>query len=140
MPSKKKAGNRLSGYKADVAPGGAIPNWDDIRVFVTVARSGSYRRAARELQMTQPSISHRIARFEAAVGAKLFDRSSSGAKLTVEGQRLFNHASAAELSLTKAVSAIRHASENTEGECRVGVGDGLGGGWVPRFMPAFSNS
>jgi DNA-binding transcriptional LysR family regulator len=137
MPSKKKVGNRLSGYKADIAPGAAIPNWDDIRVFVTVARSGSYRRAARELQMTQPSISHRIARFEAAVGAKLFHRSSSGAELTADGQRVLNHASSAELSLTKAVLAVRNATENAEGECKLGVGDGLGGAWVPRFMPAF---
>jgi len=137
MPSKKKAGNRLSGYKADVAPAEAIPNWDDIRVFVTVARSGSYRRAARELSMTQPSISNRIARFEAAVGAKLFDRSSRGIELTADGQRVLNHASAAELSLTKAVLAVWNASENTDGECKLGVGDGLGGGWVPHFMSAF---
>jgi DNA-binding transcriptional LysR family regulator len=137
MPAKKEVANRLSGYKADAALSVPIPNWDDIRVFVTVARSGSYRRAARELSMTQPSISHRIARFEAAVGVKLFYRTSSGTELTADGQRVLNHASAAELSLTKALSIVRDASANAEGECKVGVGDGLGGGWVPRFIPTF---
>jgi DNA-binding transcriptional LysR family regulator len=135
MAPKKKVVNRLSGYKQNAAP--AIPNWDDIRVFMTVARSGSYRSAAQALTMTQPSVSHRIARFEATIGVKLFDRTSRGVELTADGQRVLNHAGAAELSLTKALSVVREATENAEGECKVGIGDGLGGEWVPRFMPAF---
>jgi len=114
-----------------------IPNWDDFRVFMTVARSGSYRRAARELSLSQPSISNRIARFEAAIGVQLFDRTSRGTELTADGQRVLNHASAAEISLSKAISVVREASDNAEGECKLGVGDGLGGGWLPRFIPAF---
>ena len=112
-------------------------DWDDFRVFTTVARVGSYTRAARELSLTQPAVSRRIARLEAAIGAKLFDRNTRGAELTSEGERVLNHASAAEFSLSRAVSLARDATTNVEGTCKLGIGDGLGAGWMPRFMPSF---
>jgi len=141
MVVAKKAVNSLSGYKQNAAPSALpislSPNWDDIRIFVAVALSGSYRRAARELSMTQPSISNRIARIEKALGTKLFNRASKGTDLTIEGRHLLNHASAAELSLSRAFSLVRTATDEAEGECKIGVGDGLGGVWIPPFLPGF---
>ena len=115
----------------------AAPNWDDIRVFLTVARHGSYRRAATELGMTQPSISNRIDRLEATLRVALFDKTMRGVELTADGKRVLSHASSAELSLSKALSIVQMASDNAEGECKIGVGDGLGGAWMPFFLPSF---
>jgi DNA-binding transcriptional LysR family regulator len=137
MVAVKKAAKSLSGDKPNDAPPSLSPNWDDIRIFVMVARTGSYRRAARELSMTQPSISNRIARVEKALGAKLFNRTSKGTELTGEGRHLLNHASAAEMSLSRAFSLVRTATDKAEGECKIGVGDGLGGIWMPPFLPGF---
>jgi DNA-binding transcriptional LysR family regulator len=137
MVVANKAANPLSGYKADDAPASLPPNWDDIRIFVAVARCGSYRRAARELTMTQPAISNRITRIEIALGAKLFNRTPKGIDLTIEGRHLLNHASAAELSLTRAFAVVRTTTDKAEGECKIGVGDGLGGAWIPQFLPGF---
>ena len=70
-------------------------DWDDFRVFTTVAREGSYTRAARRLSVTQSAVSRRIARLEKAIGARLFDRGTRGVELTSEGNRLLNYANGA---------------------------------------------
>lgn len=116
-------------------------DWDDFRVFTMVARVGSYTRAARELSLTQPAVSRRVAKLEAAIGAKLFDRSSRGVELTSEGARVLNYASAAEFALTRAATLAKNATDKVEGNCKVAVGDGLGAYWIPRFVaPFFANN
>jgi hypothetical protein len=39
-------------------------DWDDFRVFAAVVRAGSFTRAARELELTEPTVSRRIKRLE----------------------------------------------------------------------------
>lgn len=63
-------------------------NWDLFRLFFAVAQSGSVSRAARELKMSQPTLSRRLNDLESCVGAPLFFRVSSGVKLTEEGEEL----------------------------------------------------
>jgi DNA-binding transcriptional LysR family regulator len=63
-------------------------NWDLFRLFSSVARSGSVNRAARELGMSQPTLSRRLKELERHIGAPLFFRVSSGVKLTQEGEQL----------------------------------------------------
>src|SRR4051812_31252622 len=59
-----------------------------LRVLSAVARHGSVSAAARELHYTQPSVSHHVARLEAATGAKLIQRVGRGIRLTPEGELL----------------------------------------------------
>jgi len=63
-------------------------NWDLFRLFFSVAKTGSVNRAARELGMSQPTLSRRLKELERYVGAPLFFRISSGVKLTEEGEAL----------------------------------------------------
>jgi DNA-binding transcriptional LysR family regulator len=63
-------------------------NWDLFRLFFAVARTGSVNRAARELGMSQPTLSRRLKELERYIGAPLFFRVSSGVKLTREGEAL----------------------------------------------------
>ncbi|WP_207101312.1 LysR substrate-binding domain-containing protein [Paracoccus shandongensis] len=58
-------------------------------VFEAAARTGSFSAAAREFNVTQPSVSRAIAQLEADLGLRLFDRSPLGIGLTRDGQRLF---------------------------------------------------
>lgn len=67
-------------------------NWDLFRLFFSVARTGSVNRAARELGMSQPTLSRRLKELERNIGAPLFFRVSSGVKLTQEGQDLLRSA------------------------------------------------
>jgi len=67
-------------------------NWDLFRLFFSVAGTGSVNRAARDLGMSQPTLSRRLKELERNIGAPLFFRVSSGVKLTQEGQDLLRSA------------------------------------------------
>jgi DNA-binding transcriptional LysR family regulator len=59
-----------------------------LKVLAAVARHGSVTEAAKELHYSQSSVSHHLARLEAATGAKLVQRVGRGIRLTPEGQLL----------------------------------------------------
>jgi DNA-binding transcriptional LysR family regulator len=63
-------------------------SWDDARLFLAIAETGSFSGAARRLRIGQPTVSRRLAALEYAVGAMLFRRSADGAALTAAGERL----------------------------------------------------
>ncbi|MEY9753693.1 LysR family transcriptional regulator [Bradyrhizobium yuanmingense] len=65
---------------------------DQLRTFVTVAESGSFRSAAARLSRVQSAISHAIANLEAELGLALFDRTGHRPVLTPEGQSLLANA------------------------------------------------
>ncbi|HEY0094822.1 MAG TPA: LysR family transcriptional regulator [Archangium sp.] len=59
--------------------------WDDLRVFVALARAGSLSATARELSVSHATVGRRIAALEEALGRTLFDRRADGYVLTAEG-------------------------------------------------------
>src|SRR5919108_2130668 len=63
-----------------------------LRVIDAVARHGSVTSAARELHYSQPSVTHHLARLEAATGAQLVQRVGRGIRLTTAGQLLADRA------------------------------------------------
>ena len=62
-------------------------DWDHVRVFLAVARAGQFVAGARRLHLDHATASRRVAALEAALGAKLFDRRTTGARLTSAGER-----------------------------------------------------
>ncbi|HEY2071132.1 MAG TPA: LysR family transcriptional regulator [Rhizomicrobium sp.] len=112
-------------------------DWDDFRVFAAVVRAGSFTRAARELELTEPTVSRRIKRLEESLGARLFDRGKGMPRLTAEGRRVLGYSSAAEHSLSRAAAATESATRRVDGDCNLIVGDGLGSYWMPAFLPGF---
>ncbi|MGN6094169.1 MAG: LysR family transcriptional regulator [Luteibacter jiangsuensis] len=60
-------------------------NWDDVRIFLAIAREGSLGAAARVVGQTQPTMGRRLRALEAAVGQTLFQRTPDGFVLTDEG-------------------------------------------------------
>ncbi|KOV85434.1 LysR family transcriptional regulator [Nocardia sp. NRRL S-836] len=63
-----------------------------LKVLAAVARYGSVTEAAKQLHYSQPSVSHHLARLEAATGVKLVHRVGRGIRLTPEGQLLAGRA------------------------------------------------
>jgi len=61
---------------------------DDVRVFLAVTQAGSLRRAARALRIGQPTVARRVRQLEKSVGARLFERTPDGHRLTREGNAL----------------------------------------------------
>jgi len=112
-------------------------DWDDFRLFVAVARIGSFTRAARELQISEPTVSRRMKRLESTLGAKLFDRGRGASQLSSEGKRVLNYATAAEHSLSRAATLTQEATRQIAGDCNIIMGDGLGSYWMPPFLASF---
>ncbi|GIF47179.1 DNA-binding transcriptional LysR family regulator [Asanoa ferruginea] len=67
-------------------------NLTQLKVLESVSRHGSVTEAAKELRYSQPSVSHHLARLEAATGAKLIQRVGRGIRLTPEGELLARRA------------------------------------------------
>lgn len=65
---------------------------DQIRTFIAIADSGSFRAAAKKLSRVQSGISVAIANLEAQLGVELFDRSGHRPVLTPQGQTLLGNA------------------------------------------------
>ena len=63
-------------------------NWDDMRVFLAVARDGSLSAAARHLKVTQPTVGRRLGQLETDLGTRLFDRLPDGFVPTQAGEEL----------------------------------------------------
>lgn len=67
-------------------------DWNDLRVFVAVASTGSYTKASRKLGMSIATVSRRLERLEENLNRRLFRRHSSGLTLTPESEELFEFA------------------------------------------------
>src|SRR5262244_1530295 len=110
--------------------GAASMDWDDVRVFLAVARHGSLRAAGRALGLSQPTIGRRLTAFEATFGGPtLFDRLPEGLRLNAAGEALLPAAEqleSAALSLERRRAA---ASPALSGTVRVSVGE-----WAAGFL------
>lgn len=71
-------------------------NWDDLRHFLTVARTGSTLAAAKALRVNQTTVARRIAGLEEATRLTLFERRRAGYALTPAGAALVEQAEAVE--------------------------------------------
>lgn len=63
-----------------------------LRSFIAIADCGNFTRAARQLNMTQSTISQQLGRLEQAVGHELIDRAARPVRPTTAGERLLGHA------------------------------------------------
>lgn len=113
---------------------GMQPNWDDLRVFLALAREGSLTGAARRLHAGVATVSRRIERFEAALGLPLFLRHQSGYSLTDQGIALLPRAEAAE----EALAGLRQeadAQDRIQGHVRIASIESL---ITPLLVPALA--
>ncbi|HTU98797.1 MAG TPA: LysR family transcriptional regulator, partial [Solirubrobacteraceae bacterium] len=65
-----------------------------VLTFRAVAHERSFSRAARQLALSQPSVSNQVAALEREIGAPLLERRPGGLRLTAEGEILLEHADA----------------------------------------------
>ena len=67
-------------------------NWDDIRLFLTIAEEGSFRRAAQRLNLGHVTLSRRIESLEESLDVKIFNRHTTGLSLTEAGKEMLSTA------------------------------------------------
>lgn len=66
-------------------------DWDNLKIFLAVARRGSVRGAADELTINQSTVSRRITAFEKSIGTKLFEKLPSGYVITEAGESILGN-------------------------------------------------
>ncbi len=101
-------------------------DWNDLRFFLTIARTGKLTSAARQLDVDHTTVSRRIAALEENLKATLFERSPQGYKLAQAGERLMSHAEVIETAAHQAASDIGEADLDLTGSIRIGAPDGFG--------------
>lgn len=94
-------------------------NYEDLAVFVDVARELSFVAAARTTRMPASSVSRAVARLEDALGVRLLQRTSRRVVLTAEGQQLLLRASPAVDDLGNALRGVVDAGSQVRGIIRV---------------------
>lgn len=92
-----------------------------VLTFRAVARHRSFSRAARELALSQPSVSNQVAALEREVGARLLERRAGGLRLTPEGEILLEHADAIAERFRLADAQLAAAAERQRTRLRLGA-------------------
>lgn len=101
-------------------------DWNDLKSFLAVARSGRLTAAAARLGLDHSTLSRRLAGLEHALGAKLFDRSPAGYTPTDEGRRLLATAEEMERLAIGAADSVGGSAALIEGAVRIGSPEGFG--------------
>ncbi len=108
--------------------------WNDGRLLLAIARSGTMLDAARSLGLNQATLSRRMTALETAIGTSLLVRRTSGCTLTEAGQSLAIAMERVENEFLQAQAALTESGEDPTGTIRVGAPDGFGHSFIaPRL-------
>ena len=99
-------------------------NIANLQTFIAVAETGSIRRAAARLYITQPAVTRRVQNLEASVGVALLDRSSKPPTLTVEGRQVLRLGRQILQSVSDLLSSAKPGAQMS-GELHLGTSFGL---------------
>lgn len=120
--------------------------WDDLRVFLAVARARTLSGAGKAVRLDAATVGRRITRLELDLNAGLFVKSPQGYALTEVGERLVTHAETAEAAMrvaTDDVAAQRDLaragqSAGLSGQIRIGAPDGCANFLLPQVCAALT--
>jgi DNA-binding transcriptional LysR family regulator len=101
-------------------------NWDDLRIFLAVARDGGLVGAARRLGLDHTTVARRLTTLETALSARLVHRSPRGAKLTDAGLRLLEHAEKIEAEALAAGADLGAGDQDLSGAVRLATPEAFG--------------
>ncbi|WP_434803126.1 LysR family transcriptional regulator [Paracoccus aerodenitrificans] len=112
--------------------------WDDARVFLAIARTGSLSGAAASLGTGLATVSRQIERLEAALGLTLFSRHQNGYRLTDDGAALLERAETLELA-AEAFTEGSAAQTGIAGRVRLATAETLANNIIIPALPKLTN-
>lgn len=116
------------------------PDWDDLRIFLAVARAESLSGAGRSLRLDAATVGRRVGRLEEAMGQPLFVKSQQGYRLTEAGGRLLPHAELAERAIAGAAEDMAGGGTGLSGQIRLGAPDGCANYLLPQVTAAICDA
>lgn len=104
--------------------------------FIAIARAGSLKRAAEQLNLTQPAISKTLKELEDIAGARLMERSRAGVRLTPAGDVFLNFAEQSTNALRHGLRSVRGGGEMSD-SLRIGALPSVAGTLIPEAVARF---
>jgi DNA-binding transcriptional LysR family regulator len=103
-----------------------MPGFDErtlngMGVFAAVVEAGSFAAAGEQLDMSQPGVSRSVARLEARLGIRLFDRTTRVVSLTEEGRRFYEQVTPLIAGLEDAAATAASGATAVRGRLRVNI-------------------
>ncbi|WP_368309070.1 LysR family transcriptional regulator [Luteibacter sp. CQ10] len=108
-------------------------DWQDVRVFIAVARQGSLSAAARMLSVTHATVARRLQSLEQSLGEKLLERRVEGYVLTPAGTQALEAAS--DMEHAAQILGRGMADATPRGLVRISSSPGLSGGFLAARLP-----
>jgi DNA-binding transcriptional LysR family regulator len=112
-------------------------DWDDLRLFLAVARARRLAPAARTLALDPTTIGRRLTRLSEALDAPLFETVGGERRLTARGEALFAHAERVERAALAALGDVSGDSSRLSGLVRLSVAEGFATAILAPALPAF---
>jgi len=105
-------------------------NWDDLKFFLTVCRTGSIRAAAQSLGVNHATVSRRINNFEESLGERLFERTAQGYVPTAAADDIFKEASNLEERLNAVERRVAGKDATLRGDIKITLPDMFAQGFL----------
>jgi DNA-binding transcriptional LysR family regulator len=113
-------------------------DWDALRVFLAVARTGQFLAAARVLEIDHATVGRRVSALERDLNARLFVRRTTGVVLTAAGERLLQTAERIESDVIRVQSELTDRDYELSGVVRIGAPDGFSTYYLAKCFAAFA--
>jgi DNA-binding transcriptional LysR family regulator len=115
----------------------SLLDWDQVRVFLAVAREGQLVRAAGRLGLDVSTVSRRLDRLEAELGVHLFDRTRDGTVPTAAAEAMLPAAEDMERGLAQFAAAVDAVETTAEGVVRLTAPPGIADAFVAPILARF---
>ena len=112
-------------------------DWNDLKLFLAVARFGSIRAAAEELGLNQSTVNRRLEVLEHALKLQLFDATTRGHVLTAQGQALVEAAAPMQVQADAVVQAATLLARQTGGILKLTAAPAVFRSFLEPVMAAF---
>jgi len=108
-------------------------SWDDLRLFLVVAQTGSLSQAARKLRIGQPTVSRRLAQLEEQLGYALCERGIDGIRLTSMGEQLLEPIQRMAAAANEWEGRAEPSDQRPQGTVRITAPPGIAHDFVVPF-------
>lgn len=115
-----------------------VVKWDDLRVFLEVARQGSVHSAAKRLKLDHSTVCRRIGKLETHLSLKLLDRTRRGVVVRSEAKSLLKHIREMENHASYVEDVVTREAAETRQTVRIATMEGIASCYLARRLPALS--
>ena len=112
-------------------------DWDNLQVFLTIARTGRVSAAARRLEVEHTTVSRRLEVLEKELGVPLFYRTTTGYLLTPQGKNVVASAETMERAAIAVAGRAREGSGAVAGRVRLALAPEFASHWLAPELPTF---